>query len=82
MVGAWQTERVYFKDVDAGATMIRLTNDRWADELSCFQCHWSADGKTIVFRRRPGTACRSTPPSRRAGKAASSEPGGWLTGHG
>jgi len=52
--GAWQTERVIFKDVDTGATMIRYTNDRWADQLSYFQGNWSADGRWIVFRRRPG----------------------------
>ncbi|MFB3892560.1 MAG: hypothetical protein ACE15C_11120 [Phycisphaerae bacterium] len=59
--GAWQTERVIFKDVDTGATMIRYTNDRWAEQLSYFQGNWSADGKYIVFRRKPGMWEGSTP---------------------
>jgi hypothetical protein len=50
----WQTERVIFHDVDTGATMVRLTNDPWSDELSYFGKNWSADGQWIVFRRRPG----------------------------
>jgi hypothetical protein len=52
--GSWQTERVIFHDVDTGATIVRLTNDPWADELSYFKGNWSADGQYIVFRRRPG----------------------------
>ena len=52
--GTWQTERVFFRDVDTGATVVRLTNDPWADQLSYFQGNWSADGKHVVFRRRPG----------------------------
>lgn len=59
--GAWQSERVIFRDVDTGATMVRYTNDRWCDQLSYFQGNWSADGKTIVFRRRPGMWEGSTP---------------------
>jgi hypothetical protein len=59
--GAWLTERVIFKDVDTGATVMRLTNDRWATALSYFHGSWSADGKTIVFRRRPGMWEASTP---------------------
>ena len=53
-VDVWQTERVVFRDVDTGATVVRLTNDPWTDQLSYFQGNWSADGKYIVFRRRPG----------------------------
>jgi len=52
--GTWQTERVIFRDVDTGTTVVRLTNDPWADELSYFQGNWSADGRYVVFRRRPG----------------------------
>ena len=52
--GTWQAERVAFRDVDTGATVVRLTNDPWADQLSYFQGNWSADGKHVVFRRRPG----------------------------
>lgn len=52
--GVWQTERVIFRDVDTGATVVRLTNDPWADQLSYFKGNWTADGKCIVFRRRPG----------------------------
>jgi len=50
----WQTERVIFRDVDTGAAVWRLTNDPWTDQLSYFKGNWSADGKYIVFRRRPG----------------------------
>jgi hypothetical protein len=56
----WQTERVIFRDVDTGATLVRLTNDPWTDELSYFGHNWSADGKYVVFRRRPGMYERST----------------------
>jgi len=52
--GTWRTERVIFRDVDTGATVVRLTNDPWADQLSYFRGNWSADGEYIVFRRRPG----------------------------
>ena len=52
--GTWQTERVIFRDVDTGVPVVRLTNDPWADELSYFQGNWSADGRYVVFRRRPG----------------------------
>jgi fibronectin type 3 domain-containing protein len=50
----WQTERVIFRDLETGATVVRLTNDPWANELSYFGKNWSADGKYVVFRRRPG----------------------------
>ena len=50
----WQSERVIFRDVDTGAAIYRLTNDPWADQLSYFKGNWSADGKYIVWRRRPG----------------------------
>jgi fibronectin type 3 domain-containing protein len=50
----WQTERVIFRDVDTGATLVRLTNDPWANELSYFGGNWSSNGKWVVFRRRPG----------------------------
>jgi len=59
--GVWQSERVIFRDVDTGATVMRLTNDPWADELSYFKGNWSADGKHVVFRRRPGMWESSTP---------------------
>jgi len=52
--GEWQSERVIFRDVDTGATIIRYTNDPFSDQLSYFQGNWSADGKYAVFRRRPG----------------------------
>ncbi len=52
--GVWRTERTIFRDTDTGAVIMRMTNDRWADQLSYFQGNWSADGRTIVFRRRPG----------------------------
>jgi hypothetical protein len=50
----WQTERVIFRDLDTGAPVVRLTNDPWANELSYFGWNWSADGKYVTFRRRPG----------------------------
>ena len=59
--GRWQSERAIFRDVDTGATIIRYTNDRFADQLSYFQGNWSADGQYIVFRRRPGMWESSTP---------------------
>ena len=52
--GLWQTERVVFTDVVTGATIYRLTNDPFADEISYFKGNVSADGSTVVFRRRPG----------------------------
>ena len=52
--GRWQTERVIFTDVTTGATIYRLTADLFADELSYFRGNVSADGSTVVFRRRPG----------------------------
>ena len=52
--GRWQTERVLFTDVATGATVCRLTCDPFADELSYFKGNVSADGSTVVFRRRPG----------------------------
>jgi hypothetical protein len=52
--GHWRSERVIFRDVDTGATIVRLTNDPWTDELSYFGQNWSADGKYVLFRRRPG----------------------------
>jgi fibronectin type 3 domain-containing protein len=52
--GQWQTERVIFTDLATGATIYRLTNDPFADELSYFKGNVSADGSTLVFRRRPG----------------------------
>ncbi len=52
--GAWQTERVVFRDLDSGATIVRLTNDPWANQLSYFRGNWSADGQYVVFRRCPG----------------------------
>ncbi|MCE5267779.1 MAG: fibronectin type III domain-containing protein [Planctomycetaceae bacterium] len=58
--GTWQTERVIFRDVGTGATVVRLTNDLWADTLSYFKGNWSADGQYIVFRRRPGMWENST----------------------
>ena len=52
--GTWQTERVVFHDLGTGATVVRLTNDPWADSLSYFKGNWSADGQYVVFRRQPG----------------------------
>lgn len=52
--GSWQTERVFFRDLDTGALIVRLTNDPWAETTSYFGHNWSADGKCIVFRRNPG----------------------------
>ncbi len=59
--GTWQTERVVFQDVDTAATILRYTSDRWTDQLSYFHGNWSADGKYVVFRRRPGMWEASTP---------------------
>ncbi|MEN6450064.1 MAG: fibronectin type III domain-containing protein, partial [Thermoguttaceae bacterium] len=58
--GAWQTERVVFHDRDSGATVVRLTNDRWAETLSYYKGNWSADGQYVVFRRHPGMWENST----------------------
>lgn len=52
--GAWLAERTIFRDVDTGATILRLTHDRWTDQLSYFHGNWSADGRCIVWRRKPG----------------------------
>jgi len=52
--GVWQTERLIFRDVDTGATIVRLTNDLWTNQLSYFRGNWSADGQHVVFRRCPG----------------------------
>jgi hypothetical protein len=57
----WQTERVFFRDVETQAPMARLTCDPFTDQLSYFQGNWSADGSTIVWRRRPGMWEGSTP---------------------
>jgi hypothetical protein len=58
--GTWQTERAIFRDVETGATIVRLTNDPWANQLSYFRGNWGADGRYVVFRRRPGMWERST----------------------
>jgi hypothetical protein len=52
--GRWQTERVIFTDLTTGAIIYRLTSDPFADELSYFKGNVSADGSTLLFRRRPG----------------------------
>jgi hypothetical protein len=59
--GKWDSERVIFRDVDTGALMMRLTDDPFTDALSYFQGNWTADGRSIVFRRRPGMWESSTP---------------------
>lgn len=59
--GRWQTERVIFTDLVTGATVYRLTNDPFADELSYFKGNFTADGSTVIFRRRPGMWESSTP---------------------
>ena len=59
--GRWRTERVIFRDVGTAATVLRMTNDPWADHLSYFQGNWNANGSTIVWRRRPGMWETSTP---------------------
>lgn len=52
----WQTERVFFRDVDTSATMMRMTNNPHSDALSYFQGNWNADGSTIVWLRQPETS--------------------------
>ena len=40
--GCLQTERVIFHDVETKTTLVRITNDPWADQLSYFGGNWSA----------------------------------------
>ncbi|MCY3023265.1 MAG: fibronectin type III domain-containing protein [Planctomycetota bacterium] len=50
----WQTERLCFTDICTGVPIVRLTDDYGSDYIDYHRGSWSADGKWIVWRRKPG----------------------------
>jgi hypothetical protein len=50
----WQTERLCFTDICTGVPIVRLTDDYGSDYVDYHRGSWSADGKWIVWRRKPG----------------------------
>ncbi|MGD0092010.1 MAG: hypothetical protein ABSE73_19020 [Planctomycetota bacterium] len=52
--GHWQTERLCFTDLCTGLPIVRLTDDYGSDYVDYHRGSWSADGKWIVWRRKPG----------------------------
>jgi len=50
----WQTERLCFTDICTGVPIVKLTDDYGSDYVDYHRGSWSADGKWIVWRRKPG----------------------------